>query len=79
MIEIMGRSYLCTGYDVFLARELCIMCVMGFVYLRLKCVVFVVCDNINGVFSGLSGICCLYGVRSLNYYYSVFSFDAEEI
>lgn len=79
MTEIMGRPYLCTGYDVFLAREPCIMCAMGLVHSRLKRVVFAVCDNINGALSGPSGIRRLHGVRSLNHHYSVFSFDAEEI
>ena len=78
MTEVMGRPYLCTGYDVFLAREPCIMCAMALVHSRLKRVIFAVPDDVNGALSGPPGVQRLHGVKSLNHHYLVYSFDMNE-
>lgn len=76
--EVMGRPYLCTGYDVFLAREPCIMCAMALVHSRLKRVIFAVPDDVNGALNGPPGVRRLHGVKSLNHHYLVYSFDMNE-
>jgi tRNA-specific adenosine deaminase 3 len=75
--EIMGRPYLCTGYDAFMAREPCIMCAMALVHSRLKRVIFAAPDDKNGALTGPGGARRLHGVRSLNHHYSVYSFDVD--
>jgi len=77
--ELMGRPYLCTGYDVFLAREPCLMCAMALVHSRLKRVIFAATNAETGALSGAeAGVRRLHGVRSLNHHYSVFTYDADE-
>ena len=78
VIEFMGRPYLCTGYDVFLAREPCVMCAMALVHSRLKRVIFAAPDDVNGALNGPSGSRRLHGVQSLNHHYLVYSFDLNE-
>lgn len=78
LTEVMGRPYLCTGYDVFLAREPCIMCAMALVHSRLKRVIFAVPDDVNGALNGPPGVRRLHGVKSLNHHYLVYSFDMSE-
>ena len=75
--DIMGRPYLCTGYDIFLAREPCIMCAMALVHSRVKRVIFAAPDGVNGALSGKPGVGRLHGVRSLNHHYAVFSYNVR--
>ena len=77
--ELMGRPYLCTGYDAFLAREPCVMCAMALVHSRLKRVFFAAPNAETGALSGdKAGVRRLHSVRSLNHHYQVFSYDVDE-
>jgi tRNA-specific adenosine deaminase 3 len=77
--ELMGRPYLCTGYDAFLAREPCVMCAMALVHSRLKRVFFAAPNAETGALSGdRAGVRRLHSVRSLNHHYQVFSYDVDE-
>ena len=77
--ELMGRPYLCTGYDAFLAREPCVMCAMALVHSRLKRVFFAAPNAETGALNGTeAGVRRLHSVRSLNHHYQVFSYDVDE-
>ena len=78
LTEIMGRPYLCTGYDAFMVREPCIMCAMALVHSRLKRVIFACPNAKTGALTGPSGVRRLHGVKSLNHHYFVYTFDIDE-
>jgi len=78
LTEIMGRPYLCTGYDAFMVREPCIMCAMALVHSRLKRVIFACPNAETGALTGPSGVRRLHGVKSLNHHYFVYTFDVDE-
>ncbi|XP_016984897.1 probable inactive tRNA-specific adenosine deaminase-like protein 3 [Drosophila rhopaloa] len=66
--------YLCTGYDVYLLQEPCLMCSMALVHSRAKRVFFLR-NSENGA---LATRFQLHSVRELNHHYEVFQFTTNE-
>lgn len=66
--EVM-RPYLCTGFDMFLVWEPCMMCAMALVHQRIRRI-FYAFPNPNA--GALGGIHRLQGEKSLNHHYAVF-------
>ncbi|KAL3667509.1 hypothetical protein V7S43_007729 [Phytophthora oleae] len=64
-----NESYLCTGYDIYLDRELCAMCAMALVHSRARRVVF---DRANPSDGVLLSFFKLHTIKSLNHHYRVF-------
>ncbi|KAJ0170179.1 hypothetical protein K1T71_014107 [Dendrolimus kikuchii] len=62
--------YLCTGYDVYLLREPCLMCAMGLVHARAKRVFFAVDNEFMGALKSKTKLQC---VESLNHHFDVFT------
>ncbi|KAL6228449.1 hypothetical protein ACLB2K_002399 [Fragaria x ananassa] len=63
------RLYLCTGFDIYLAWEPCIMCAMALVHQRIRRIFFAF-PNPNA--GALGTVHRLQGERSLNHHYAVF-------
>lgn len=63
--------YLCTGYDIYLSHEPCIMCAMALVHSRVKRIFFHK-NQMNGALKTLYKLHC---VRELNHHYEVFQID----
>ncbi|KAH8254345.1 hypothetical protein KR032_009650 [Drosophila birchii] len=66
--------YLCTGYDVYLLQEPCLMCSMALVHSRAKRVFFLRSSE-NGA---LATRFQLHTVRELNHHYEVFQFTTKQ-
>ncbi|KAH8285051.1 hypothetical protein KR054_004268 [Drosophila jambulina] len=66
--------YLCTGYDVYLLQEPCLMCSMALVHSRAKRVFFLRSSE-NGA---LATRFQLHAVRELNHHYEVFQFTTKQ-
>ncbi|KAH8299664.1 hypothetical protein KR044_004313 [Drosophila immigrans] len=62
--------YLCTGYDIYLLREPCLMCAMALVHSRVKRIFFLE-KSANGA---LATSFRLQTVKELNHHYEVFQF-----
>lgn len=60
--------YLCTGYDLYLSQEPCLMCAMALVHSRARRVFFEKCSNNGALVTRLK----LHAVRELNHHYEVF-------
>lgn len=63
--------YLCTGYDVYLSHEPCMMCAMALVHSRVKRIFFHKCQS-NGALKTLYKLHC---VRELNHHYEVYQIE----
>ncbi|XP_065853447.1 tRNA-specific adenosine deaminase TAD3 isoform X2 [Euphorbia lathyris] len=63
------RPYLCTGYDIYLVWEPCIMCAMALVHQRIRRI-FYAFPNPNA--GALGSVYRLHGEKSLNHHYAVF-------
>ncbi|PNW77498.1 hypothetical protein CHLRE_10g439200v5 [Chlamydomonas reinhardtii] len=66
------RPYMCTGYDIFLVREPCIMCAMGLVHSRVQRVIYCQSDPQHGALGGRQR---LHACKSLNHNYEVFRME----
>lgn len=62
-------NYLCTGYDLYITREPCIMCAMAVLHSRFKRVFYGVCNAERG---GLGSQTKLHCNRSLNHHFLVY-------
>ncbi|XP_057457554.1 tRNA-specific adenosine deaminase TAD3 isoform X2 [Lotus japonicus] len=67
--QLSARPYLCTGYDIYLAWEPCIMCAMALVHQRIRRI-FYRFPNPNA--GALGSVHRLQGEKSLNHHYAVF-------
>lgn len=68
-------KYLCTGYDIYLTREPCIMCSMALVHSRIFRIIYGI-DNLNS-----GGVCSkylLHSYPSLNHHFKVYHKLLEE-
>ncbi|WOG82061.1 hypothetical protein DCAR_0101221 [Daucus carota subsp. sativus] len=63
------RPYLCTGYDIYLVWEPCIMCAMALVHQRIKRIFYTFPNHNAGALGSLHR---LQGEKSLNHHYAVF-------
>jgi tRNA-specific adenosine deaminase 3 len=63
------RPYMCTGYDIFIKREPCVMCAMALVHSRLSRVIYCYSDQEHGALGGRTK---LHAQRSLNHHYHVY-------
>ncbi|VFQ70691.1 unnamed protein product [Cuscuta campestris] len=63
------RPYLCTGYDIYLVWEPCVMCAMALVHQRVKRIFYAFPNPDCGA---LGSVHRLQGERSLNHHYAVF-------
>lgn len=64
--------YLCTGLDLYLTEEPCLMCAMALVHSRAKRIFF---GNSNAENGALGGRLKLHGVSELNHHYDVYQID----
>ncbi|CAH9109314.1 unnamed protein product [Cuscuta europaea] len=64
-----SRPYLCTGYDIYLVWEPCIMCAMALVHQRVRRIFYAFPNHNAGA---LGSVHRLQGERSLNHHYAVF-------
>ncbi|KAG2448821.1 hypothetical protein HYH02_006172 [Chlamydomonas schloesseri] len=69
-----SRPYMCTGYDIFLVREPCIMCAMGLVHSRVQRVIYCQPDPQHGALGGRQR---LHACKSLNHNYEVFRMERQ--
>lgn len=69
--ELKYGAYLCTGYDVYLLREPCLMCSMAMVHSRVKRIFYRTNNPERGALGGGTKL-KLHGVRELNHHYQVF-------
>ncbi|XP_056159812.1 tRNA-specific adenosine deaminase TAD3-like [Syzygium oleosum] len=67
--DLSSRPYLCTGNDIYLVWEPCIMCAMALLHQRIKRV-FYAFPNSNA--GALGSVHRLQGEKSLNHHYAVF-------
>lgn len=68
------RPYMCTGYDIFIKREPCIMCAMALVHSRLSRVIYCHSDLDHGALGGKTK---LHAQRSLNHHYHVYQLSLK--
>lgn len=68
------ETYLCTGYDVYVDREPCVMCAMALVHSRARRVVFATLNPTDGA---LASAHQLHTIKSLNHHYRVFHLRLE--
>lgn len=66
--EVMG-PYLCTGYDLYVYKEPCVMCAMSLVHSRVKRIFFRVVNPRRGA---LASKCQIQSIKDLNHHYGVF-------
>lgn len=70
-----GETYLCTGYDVYVDREPCVMCAMALVHSRVRRVVFAALNATDGA---LVSAHRLHTIPSLNHHYRVFHLGLDD-
>ncbi|CAN6555822.1 unnamed protein product [Malus baccata var. baccata] len=67
--SLSARPYLCTGFDMYLVWEPCIMCAMALVHQRIRRIFYAYPNPKAGA---LGSVHRLQGQRSLNHHYAVF-------
>ncbi|KAK4772100.1 hypothetical protein SAY86_013875 [Trapa natans] len=63
------KPYLCTGYDIFLVWEPCVMCAMALVHQRVRRIFYAFPNASTGA---LGSVQRLQGEKSLNHHYAAF-------
>ena len=77
-IGIPDKPYLCTGYDIYMTHEPCLMCAMALTHSRIKRIFYIEKDrNDKGALSSQTRK-RLHGVRTLNHHFTVWSFDEDD-
>ncbi|KAI0513654.1 hypothetical protein KFK09_009684 [Dendrobium nobile] len=69
------RPYLCTGFDIYILWEPCVMCAMALVHQRIRRIFYAFPNPIAGA---LGSVYNLQGEKSLNHHYSVFRIQIPE-
>lgn len=69
--------YLCTGYDIYVTREPCVMCAMALVHSRAKRV-FYGCYKTDGEPGGLGSFVSVHLLKGINHRFEVFAGVLEE-
>ena len=70
--EVLHDGYLCTGYDVYLSAEPCVMCAMSLLHSRVRRVFYMKGNKSTG---GLGGVFTVHCEDSLNHHFEVFQVD----
>ncbi|CAH3150231.1 unnamed protein product [Porites lobata] len=70
-----STPYLCTGYDLYVTREPCVMCAMALVHSRIRRVFYGCSDNVLGALGSRYKI---HTQTGLNHHFEVFSGLLEE-
>lgn len=68
--DSVGRPYLCTGFDLFITHEPCVMCAMAVMHSRFARVFFG-CADLE--FGGLGGRLKIHCERALNHHYHAYA------
>lgn len=74
--ELKYGSYLCTGFDMYLTDEPCLMCSMALVHSRVRRIFFKRNNVDSGALGGGTQL-KLHGVRELNHHYQVFRVNKD--
>lgn len=69
-VEQCERQYLCTGYDVYMSHEPCLMCSMALLHSRIRTVYYAISNKQDGA---LGSNHQLHLQQSLNHHFKVFS------
>lgn len=74
------EDYLCTGYDLYVLKELCTMCAMACVHARFRRVIYAVANDGAGALASHFGV---HALRTTNHRYRVFAgvetFEAKNL
>lgn len=68
-------EYLCTGFDIILTNEPCVMCAMALVHARIRFVVFEHPNSKNGGLGGCDETPAIHTLKSINHRYRAFRFS----